>query len=77
MLTAMEVWVAFWWVVFSVGKCEAILFHDQRVKIVKPFEARLSGGLIPCARVVRYLGIWFNEFLTWGCHVDEATATTQ
>ena len=76
-LEAVGGWAAFWRVVFSVGKCEAILFRDRRVKIVKPFEARLSGGLIPCAWVVRYLGTWFDEFLTWGRHVDEATVTTQ
>ena len=65
-LTAVGGWAAFWRIVFSVSKCEAILFRHRRVRIARPFEARLSGELIPHARVVRYLGIWFDEFLTWG-----------
>ena len=70
-------WVVVWRVVFLVGKCEAILFHDWRVQIARPFKAQLNRELIPCAWVVCCLGIWFNEFLTWGSYMDEATTMTQ
>jgi hypothetical protein len=70
-------WAAFWRIVFSVAKCEAILFHDRRVRIQRPFEARLGGELIPHARVVRYLGMWFDESLSWGWHIQRAIETTQ
>ena len=38
----MSGWAAFWRVVFSVAKCEAILFRLWQTKIEKPFKARLG-----------------------------------
>ena len=71
-LRAVSGWAAFWQVVFSEAKCEAILFCCWQMKIEKPFEARLGSELIPHAREVRYLGVWFDDFLTWDRQVEEA-----
>ena len=54
-----------------MAKCEAILFRRWQTKIESPFEARLGSELIPHARVVCYLGVWFDDFLTWDCQVEE------
>ena len=74
-LTAVGGWATFWRIVFAVTKCEAILFRGRRVRIERPFEARLGGELIPHARAVRYLGIWFDETLMWSRHIREVTTT--
>ena len=71
-LRAVSGWAAFWRVVFSVAKCEAILFRRWQTKIEKPFKVRLGSELIPHAREVRYLGVWFDDFLTWDRQVEEA-----
>ena len=65
-LRAVGGWASFWRVIFSVAKCEAILFCAWQTKIERPFEARLGSEVISHSRVVRYLGVWFDDFLTWG-----------
>ena len=70
-LRAVGGWASFWRVIFSVAKCEAILFRNWQTWIARPFEARLGSGVIPHVRVVRYLGVWFDDFLTWGRQVEE------
>ena len=37
-----------------------------------PFVARLHGEILPQDRAVRYLGVWFDEGLTWERHATEA-----
>ena len=76
-LRAVGGWASFWRVTFSVAKCEAILFRCPQNRIARSFEARLGSELIPHVRVVRYLGVRFDEFLTWGCQVEEAVGTTR
>ena len=76
-LRAVGGWAAFWRVVFSVTKCEAILFRSWQTKIEKTFVAPLGSGVISHSRAVRYLGVWFDDFLTWGRQIDEMLVTAQ
>ena len=76
-LRAVGGWASFWRVVFSVAKCEAILFRAWQTRIERPFEARLGSEVIAHSRVVRYLGVWFDDFLTWGRQVQELLVTAR
>ena len=55
--------------VFSPKKCECITFVGKSVIVEGRFEAFLYGEPIPHTRVLRYLGVWFDERLTWHCHM--------
>ena len=76
-LRAVGGWASFWRITFSVAKCEAILFRSWQTRIRRPFEVWLGSERIPYARVVRYLGVWFDDFLTWGQHIREATGAAR
>ena len=76
-LRAVGGWASFWRITFSVAKCEAIFFRSWQTRIRQPFVARLGSERIPNVRVVRYLGIWFDDFLTWGRQILEATGAAR
>ena len=59
---------------FSPQKCICICFRGRGVRVEGPFIARLHGETLPHERAVRYLGVWFDEGLTWNRHVTEAIA---
>ena len=55
-------------------KCECICFQAQNVHVDQEFDAQLYRERIPHVPVLRYLGVWFDEGLTWAHHVGVATA---
>ena len=57
---------------FSPQKCICICFHGRNTRVGDPFVARLHGETLPHDRAVRYLGVWFDEGLSWHRHVTEA-----
>jgi hypothetical protein len=57
---------------FSPQKCICICFRGRNVRVGGPFVARLHGETLPHDRAVRYLGVWFDEGLSWDRHVTEA-----
>ena len=67
-----ERWSRFWRISFSPKKCECITFAGKSVAVEGRFEAFLYGEPIPYTRVLRYLGVWFDERLTWHRHIREA-----
>ena len=67
-----ERWSRFWEIRFSPKKCECITFVGKSVAVEGRFEAFLYGEPILHTRVLRYLGVWFDERLTWHCHIREA-----
>ena len=67
-----ERWSRFWRIRFSPKKCECITFAGKSVAVEGRFEAFLYGEPIPHTRVLRYLGVWFDERLTWHRHIREA-----
>ena len=64
-----ERWAIFWWLRFSVPKCESICFRASNVRIEREFSARMYGDEITHVPVLRYLGVWFDRSLTWGHQV--------
>ena len=69
-----EEWAAQWRLCFSPQKCECICFCAANVRIQRTFDAQLYGEALPHVHSLRYLGVWFDEHLTWDRHVREAVA---
>ena len=70
----MEHWCNFWRIQFSPLKCECITFSGKSVHVRSRFEATLYGTPLPHVRSLRYLGVWFDEHLTWRKQVKEAVS---
>ena len=64
-------WADQWRLCFSTQKCECICFCVANVHIQWTFDARLYREAIPHVHSLCYLGVWFNEHLTWDPHVWE------
>ena len=69
-----EEWADQWRLCFSPQKCECICFCATNVHIQRTFAAQLYGEALPHVHSLRYLGVWFDEHLTWDQHVREAVA---
>ena len=67
-----EQWSRFWRIRFSPGKCECITFSGKTVSVARQFQAFIYGELLPHRPALKYLGVWFDEHLTWQRHVTEA-----
>ena len=68
-LRTVEVWADRWRIRFSPAKCTCVCFRGKNVHIDREFPARLNGEQLPHARTIRYLGVWFDENLSWSVHV--------
>ena len=69
-----EEWADQWRLCFSPQKCECICFCAANVRIQRMFDARLYGEALPHVHSLRYLGVWFDEHLTWDRHMREVVA---
>ena len=69
-----EEWAAHCRLRFSPQKCECICFSAANIRIQREFDARLYGEALPHVHSLRYLGIWYDEHLTWDRHVREVVA---
>ena len=67
-------WARRWRMQFSPQKCVCLCFRGKNVRVMREFVARLHGETLPHDRAVRYLGVWFDERLTWERHMTEALA---
>ena len=67
-----EQWSRFWRIRFSPGKCECITFCGKTVSVAHRFQAFMYGELLPHQPALKYLGVWFDEHMTWQIHVSEA-----
>ena len=71
-LWTVERWASRWRIRFSPKKCTCVCFRGRGVRVDREFSARLHGVELPHARAVRYLGLWFDEYLSWDVHVTGA-----
>ena len=71
-LRTVDGWASRWRIRFSPEKCTCVCFRGRNVHIDREFSARLHGVVLPHARAVRYLGLWFDEHLSWDVHVRGA-----
>ena len=69
-----ERWSLEWRVQFSVKKCESMLFREKNVRVRQQFEVCLYVECLPHVSELRYLDLWFDEHLTWGRQIREATS---
>ena len=67
-----EQWSRFWRIRFSPGKCECITFSGKTVSVARHFQAFMYGEALPHRPALKYLGVWFDEHLTWQQHITEA-----
>ena len=73
-LAIVDGWASRWRIRFSPDKCICMCFRGRHVRIDREFSARLHGVELPHARAVRYLGVWFDEHLSWDVHVTGAVS---
>jgi hypothetical protein len=70
-LELVEGWSQMWRITFSPKKCECICFRGKSIQVARRFEARFLGEALPHVPALRYLGVWFDEHLSWRRHVQE------
>ena len=70
-INTVEKWSYAWGFKFSVGKTNAVLFTRRR-----NVEAQLKmyGQIIERVKEFRFLGVWFDEKLTWNEHINRVQA---
>lgn len=60
-----ERWSFHWLALYSVRKCECMLFWEKHVQVILQFEVFLYGERLPHVSELYYLGVWFDVHLTW------------
>ena len=70
-LQVVEDWSRRWRIRFSPQKCICVCFRGKNVRVMREFEVRLHDEPLPHSRAVRYLGVWFDEHLSWNKHLSE------
>ena len=68
-----EEWSRRWRIRFCPEKCMCICFRGKTIWVRKEFVGHLYGETIPHVRYARYLGVWFDEHLTWRHHLAEVS----
>ena len=68
-LKEMEVWLCKWRLKMCAHKCNYSVFSGNGASV--NFELRLFGDVIPHDEYPRFLGIKFDERLTFGAHYEE------
>ena len=69
-----EQWSRLWRIRFSPQKCECITFTGKHALVARPFRVFLYGEELPHTQELRYLGVWFDEHLTWRRQIHEAVS---
>ncbi len=62
-----EQWADEWGFKFSIAKTQMICFSKQH----KEISLKLYGQVIEQVKVIRLLGMWFDEKLTWKQHIEK------
>lgn len=57
---------------FNVQKCECICFREKNVHIGQEFESYLYRTRLAHVKELRYLGVLFDEALTWRRQIHES-----
>jgi len=68
-IVEVEKWANKWGFKLSVSKTQVICF--SRRHIVTPLSLKLQGNPLEQVKFVRFLGVWFDEKLTWKVHLDK------
>ncbi|XP_037536736.1 uncharacterized protein LOC119413748 [Nematolebias whitei] len=68
-ITTVEKWSNRWGLKFSVEKTKSIIF--TRKKTPNNNELKLYGKVIEREKQFKFLGIWFDERLTWTVHIQK------
>ena len=76
-LRIVKEWVAHWRLRFSPQNCECIYFNAANIRIQREFDAQLYGEALSHVHSLHYLGVWYDEHLTWNRHVQEVVAHAQ
>lgn len=66
-IQAVEQWANKWGFKMSVAKTQVICFSKRH----KPVSLKLYDQILEQVSVVRFLGVWFDEKLTWGQHIGK------
>ena len=65
-----EEWCDRWGFKISGTKTKVVLFHRKRVSKIPNIEIRYKGQVLPREDEVRFLGLIFDQRLTWKSHID-------
>ena len=68
-ISIVETWANKWGFKLSVAKTQVICFSKRHK--VAPITLKLYGHTLEQVKVIRFLGMWFEEKLTWHAHIEK------